>query len=139
MAFRCHTVKVKNDDDEALLDFLEGDVFRGGLKLVETAQPATAPLSQLALGLTKSLAKRHRNVSVQDFYLGLDFAGTAAGARLGQGDYIAAQIPEALLVIWSWDDWAYDPCNGHIVNKADPATVIPYNYLVFGVIRYDGP
>lgn len=138
VALRCHTVNVKNDGDEALLDFLEGDVFKAGLKLAETAQPAIAPLSQMALGITKSLAQRNRNVSVQDFYLGLDFAGTGMGARLAQGDYIAVQIPETLQVVWSWDDWVYDPRTGHIVSKAEPTRLIPYNYLVFGVTRYEG-
>src|SRR5687767_1423121 len=94
VAFRCHTVNVKNDADEAFLDFLEGDVFKSGLKLATIAQPAIAPLTGLALGLTKSIAQRNRNVSVQDFYLGLDFTGTSMGARLAVGDYIAVQIPE---------------------------------------------
>ena len=48
-------------------------MFKAGLKLAATAQPAIRPLSQMALGLTKGIAARHRNVSVQDFYMGLDF------------------------------------------------------------------
>lgn len=138
VGFRCHTVNVKNDDDEVLLDFLEGDVFKAGLRLAETAQPAIAPLAGMALGLTKGLARRNRNVSVQDFYLGLDFAGTGMGARLAQGDYIAVQIPEKLQVIWNWDDWVYNPANGQIVSKEHPENLIPYNYLVFGITRYSG-
>ena len=73
IAFKCFTVNVKNDDDEAFLSFLESETFQGGLKLVNTAQPALAPLSQMALGLTKTIATRNRNVPVQDFYMGLDF------------------------------------------------------------------
>lgn len=138
VALRCHTVNVKNDVDEAFLDFLEGDVFRAGLKLAATAQPAIAPLAGMALGLVRSVAKRNRNVSVQDFYLGLDFAGTDMGARLVQGDYIAVQIPETLKVVRRWDDWLYDPAIGQIVATDDPAQLIPYNYVVFGVSGYDG-
>ena len=78
-------------------------MFKAGLRLAETAQPAIAPLAGMALGLTRSIAQRNRNVSVQDFYLGLDFAGTSMGARLAQGDYIAVQIPEALKVVWDDD------------------------------------
>ena len=33
LAFRCYTVNVKNDQDEALLGFLESDTFRAGLRL----------------------------------------------------------------------------------------------------------
>jgi hypothetical protein len=138
MAFRCHTVNVKNDADEAFLDMLEGDVFKAGLKLVTTAQPAIAPLADMALGLTKSVAKRNRNVSVQDFYLGLDFAGTSMGGRLAQGDYSAVQLPESLRRVWRWDDWVFDPDSGLIVDRADNDKLIPYNYVVFGVSRYDG-
>jgi hypothetical protein len=138
LAFRCHTVNVKNDADEAFLDLLEGDTFKAGLKLATTAQPAIAPLANMALGLTKAVAKRNRNVSVQDFYLGLDFAGTGMGARLAQGDYIAVQIPETLRRVWRWDDWVFDPGSGLIVDRADANMLIPYNYTVFGVSRYDG-
>ena len=95
VAFHFHTVNVKNDDDEAFLNFLDGDAFKAGLKLVTTAQPAIAPLSGMALALTKSIAQRNRNVSVQDCYLGLDFTGTAMGARLAVGDYIAVQNPRS--------------------------------------------
>ena len=138
VAFRCHTVNVKNDADEAFLDMLEGGVFKAGLKLVTTAQPAIAPLTDMALGLTKAVAKRNRNVSVQDFYLGLDFAGTSMGARLAQGDYIVVQLPESLRRVWRWDDWVFDPGSGLIVDHADDSKLVPYNYAVFGVSRYDG-
>jgi hypothetical protein len=47
--------------------------------------------------------------TVQDCYLGLDFAGTSMGARLAVGDYIAVQIPEKLQQVWYWDDWVYGP------------------------------
>jgi hypothetical protein len=138
VALRFHTINVKNDADEAFLDFLEGDVFRSGLKLATAAQPAIAPLSGLALGLTKSVAQRNRNVSVQDCYLGLDFVGAAMGARLALGDYIAVQIPESLQRVWDWEDWVYEPRSGLIVSRDNPDTLIPYNYVAFGVSRYDG-
>jgi hypothetical protein len=50
LALRCFTVNVKNDDDEKLIAFLNRDVFKAGLKLLKTAQPAVAPLSEMALG-----------------------------------------------------------------------------------------
>jgi hypothetical protein len=137
LAFHCHTVNVKNDDDQSLLDFLDSDVFKAGLKLTTSLQPAIAPLASMALGLTKSIARRNQNVSVQDFYLGLDFEGTAMGARLAQGDYIAVQIPESFKRSWRWEDWAYDPESGMIVEKNTPDKLVPFNYLVFGVSRYE--
>src|SRR5205085_8912336 len=92
MAFKCRTINIQNDQDEAVLDFLESDVFKAGLKLVNTAQPVIAPFSEMALGLARTIAKRHRNVSVQDFDLGLDFNTIPTGARLAEGAYLAVQI-----------------------------------------------
>ena len=136
VAFRCFTVNVKNDDDEGFLAAMESDVFKAGLKLINTVQPAIAPLSEMAVGLTKSIAKRHRNVPVQDFYMGLDFTNILTGARLREGAYLAVQIPETFERVWRWDDWVYDPTSGQVVNKSDSAELIPYNYVVFGVSRY---
>jgi hypothetical protein len=137
LALRCFTVNVKNDDDEKFLAFLESDVFRSGLKLATTLQPAIAPLSAMAVGLTKAIAGRHRNVPVQDFYMGLDFGSVSTGARLAQGSYIAVQIPDKLERIWDWNEWTYDGTTGHIVAKNDQRTLIPFNYIVFGVSRHD--
>jgi hypothetical protein len=136
VAFKCFTVNVKNDEDEAFLGFLESDVFKAGLKLTSTVQPAIAPFSQMALGLTKSIAKRNRNVPVQDFYMGLDFSSIATRARLAEGSYLAVQIPETLQTAWDWAEWVYDPRNGQIVKKTQPSKLIPYNYLVYSVSRY---
>jgi hypothetical protein len=138
VAFKCFTVNVKNDDDEAMLGFMESDVFKAGLKLASTLQPAIAPLSGMAIGLTKSIAGRNRNVPVQDFYMGLDFSNIPTGARLAEGAYLAVQIPDTLQTVWDWSEWVYNPGNGQVVNKADPTQLIPYNYIVFGVSRYEG-
>jgi hypothetical protein len=138
LSFRCHTINVSNDQDEAILDFLESDVFKAGLKLVNTAQPVIAPFSELALGIAKTIAKRNRNVSVQDFDLGLDFSTISMNGRLAEGSYLAVQIPENQQVRWNWQDWVYDPGMDQVVKRADPQQLIPNNYLVFSVSRYDG-
>jgi hypothetical protein len=137
VAFRCATVNVKNDEDEAFLDLLESDVFKAGLKLGTAMQPAIAPLSSLALGLTKTLAARHRNVPVQEFSLGLDFSPIPTRARLVEGSYLAVQIPETQQVVWDWDQWAFSPSSGQVVRRDDPRQLIPYNYLVFSISRYE--
>jgi hypothetical protein len=139
VAFRCFTVNVKNDQDEALLGFLDSDVFRAGLRLASAAQPAIAPLAAMALGLTGALARRSRNVPVQDFYLGLDFGSNPTGARLALGSYLAVQVPESKRAVWDWDDWAYNPATGQVVRTADKSELLPYNYVVFGVSRCDAP
>lgn len=137
LGFRGFTVNVKNDDDERLLQMLETDTFKAGLKLIETAQPAIAPLTGMAVALTRSLAARHRNVPVQDFYLGLDFSDDPAGARLAAGSYLIVQIPETTQVGWHWDQWIYHRPSGRVVNKQDGKSLIPYNYLTLGITRYE--
>ncbi|MFX0197656.1 MAG: hypothetical protein ACFFCW_16170 [Candidatus Hodarchaeota archaeon] len=138
VALKCFTVNVKNDADEAFLGFLESDVFKEGLKLATTVQPAIGLLSQTALGLTKAIAKRNRNVPVQDFYMGLDFSNIPTRARLAEGSYLAVQIPESYQTAWNWDEWVYNPSNGQVANKDNPTQLVPYNYLIFSVSRYEG-
>jgi hypothetical protein len=85
VSLRCATVNVKNDSDETFLSFLESDTFRSGLQLAKVAQPALAQFSEMVLSITRAIAKRNRNVLVQNFYMGLDFGKTATGARLAEG------------------------------------------------------
>ncbi len=134
--FKCFTVNVKNEVDEAFLNLLESDIFRSGLKLVSTAQPAIALFSEMGLALTKSIASRNRNVPVQNFCLGLDFSDISTRARLAQGSYIVAQIPNDKQRIWRWDRWVYDRTSGYIVEKKDPQKPMPYNYIVFSISLY---
>jgi hypothetical protein len=102
---------------------------------MKTAQPALMPFSQMAVGLTKAIAGRHRNVPVQDFYMGLDFSGIPTRAQLAEGAYIAVQVPD--LAAWNWEEWMYNPRNGQIVNCVSSNQPIPYNYLVFSISRYE--
>ena len=133
------TVNVLNEDDEKLLRLLNGDAFKGGLQLLTTAQPALTPFSALAVGLTQTIASRHRNVAVQEVDLGLDFTNIAPRPRLAEGSYIAVQIPERLREEWHWNEWGYDPASGRILNAQQPDLPIPYNYIVISVSRYEGP
>ncbi len=138
VTLRCRTINVSNDEDEAFLSFLESDVFKAGLHLATAAQPVIAPFSEMALGLAKTIAARHRNVSVQDFDLGLDFSTIPMRGRLAEGAYLAVQIPESFQAVWDWDEWVYLPAKGLVVKRDDHQELIPYNYLVFGISRYEG-
>jgi hypothetical protein len=134
---RGFTVNVKNDSDEQLLSALGSDAFRNGLRLATTLQPAIAPLTAISIALTQTIAKRHRNVPVQDFYMGLDFdASVPTRARLREGSYVVVQLPESDSVVWRWEDWVLDRTNGHLVRASDRNSLVPYNYLVLGVSRY---
>jgi hypothetical protein len=138
LVFKCLTVNVKNEEDEAAIQFLESDAFKTGLKLATTVQPAIKPLSEMAIGLTKAIAKRRKNVAVQDIQIGLDFSNNPMGARLAEGVYIAVQIPETLTRVWDWSDWIYDTSTGQIVKDYSRDQLIPYNYIAFGISRYEG-
>jgi hypothetical protein len=132
---RCFTVNVQNDQDEKLLSALDSEVFKKGLKLATVAQPALAPLSEIAMGITRTVASRYRNVPVQNIQMGLDFGGPQLGARLAQGDYIAVQVPMQAITGWDWSDYKFNPKVGEIV-RADDGTPIPYNYFAFGISAY---
>jgi hypothetical protein len=136
---QCATVNVLNEGDEALLRFLDGDAFKGGLQLLTTAQPVLAPFVALTVGLTETIAARNRNVAVQAVDMGLDFSRIPLRPKLAEGSYIAVQIPETLESVWSWEDWRYDPATGHLVSALQRDLLIPYNYFVVSVSRYQGP
>jgi len=102
-------------------------------------QPAIKPLSEMALGLTKTLASRHDNVPVQDFYLGLDTGGTPMGARLAEGDYVVVQLPQDESEKWNWSNWTFIRSAGRITAAGDATKSIPYNHLVIGVRRHVEP
>jgi hypothetical protein len=137
VAFRCYTVNIKNEDDDSLIGFLDSDVFRAGLRLGATVQPAIGMLATMATGLTRALAQRRRNVPVQDFNLGLDFSRISTRAALAEGSYVAVQIPESTQLLWDWQEWMFYPSVGQIARRDDPSVRLPYNYLVLGVSRYD--
>lgn len=136
LSFSCQTVNIKNDNDEKMLEFMESDNFRSGLKLLSTAQPAIGPLASLLTGFTKTLLQRNRNVKVQEFYMGLDFNNSPMSARLAKGVYIVVQIPDMLTELWDWTEWIYKTSTGNIVRADDKKTLIPFNYVVFGVNLY---
>ncbi len=128
-ALEVGTVNVKNENDERALSFLDSPEFNQGVQLLTTAQPALAPLTGVALGLTKLMLRSRQNVPVQQFYLGLDHdsPGTT-GARLRKGPYIAVQAPDI-----SWGDWRFESSSGRVVSATSGSLDISYNYLIFRV------
>lgn len=137
VALKCFTINVKNEDDGGFLGFLESDVFRYGLQLGAFAHPALTLFSEMAYGITRAIARRTKNVPVQDFHLGLDFSNVPTRARLAEGSYLAVQIPDSIQSTWDWSAWEFSPNSGRIAKREDPTQLIPYNYLVFGVSRYE--
>lgn len=39
--------------------------------------------------------------------------------------------------LFDWNEWVFQPHTGQIVGKDDAAALIPYNYIVFSVSRYE--
>lgn len=130
-AFEIETVNVQNSEDEAVLNMLDSDEFKGGLGLLSTAQPAIAPLTKLATETTKLLASRSRNVTVQKHYIGLDTTHAPAGAPLVAGHFIVVQVPGPAEINWS--DYHFDRNYGTVVRKENGAQPLRYNYFIFRV------
>lgn len=121
LALNCCTVNVNSSGDEQFLGFLDSDLFKSGLKLATTAQPAIAPLSAMAVAVTRRVLSSQRNRKVQDFYLGLGLSDeNPSGARLRTGSYVAVQVPESDVQTWRWSDWEFDRDSGKIssINRA---------------------
>lgn len=136
VAFSCMTINLNNQQDKKMLGFLESETFKAGLELVTTFQPAVRPLSEIAMGLTKSVLTRTENVAVQKIYMGLDFSQIPLRARLRVGSYIAVQIPDTQIGSWDWREYGYARNTGQIVRRNQPGQMIPYNYFVFSIDRY---
>lgn len=133
--FKFYTINVRNEEDEKLIQFLEGDLFRSGLQILSTVHPAVALISQVSYNLTRHLASRGRNVPVQDVCLGLDFSHLATRSRLAEGTYLVVQLPPEAITTWSWSEWKYNRSSGVISHSEDRFESLKYNYMVFGVSR----
>jgi hypothetical protein len=132
VAFQVSTVNVENDDDQKILAFMDSDVLKKGLSLVNTINPAIPVVTSLVSGIVGAFASRHKNIVVQSFYLGLDFTKVQSRARLREGTYVCVQAPEEG---WDWSQWRWNRARGTIESVAAPPKPIPYNYLVIGVSR----
>ncbi len=133
VSFKCYTVNVKNDGDQKILGFLNNDVFKKGLQLLNTVNPVIPVVSGFATGIIDAFAHRNDNVPVQDFYMGLDFSGVQSRAQLREGSYVAVQVEDASA--WDWSQWVFKSGIGQIVSKQNPATGIPLNYVVFSISK----
>lgn len=134
--FSAFTVNVSNDDDERMLGFLDGDVFKKGLELANSINPLVPIVSGFAQGIGKAMLSKNKDVAVQKFELGLDFdLNSPVGAKLRQGSYIAVQAPQS----WNWTEWQYDVSRGMFVSKQNPTQPVPFNYVVFNVSKTTNP
>ncbi|MEP0884628.1 hypothetical protein NDI49_24065 [Trichocoleus sp. ST-U3] len=138
VAFHCVAVNVKNEEDERILKWLQSPFFSSGLTLITMPiNQLIAPVSELGIALVSLLANRYKNLTAQNFEMGLDFGTDPRYVRLAEGDYIAVQTPESMKLAWDWDEWVYDPSSGQVVNDYDRTELIPYNYIIFSVNRYE--
>jgi hypothetical protein len=135
------TINLLNEQEESLLSFMDSPVFKSGLTLLTSANPAIAPMTSLAQGIVAGVLSRNKNKKAQEVRLGLDFSDLAMGPRLRRGTYIALQLPQSdPSAVWpeqfQWDDWVYWPGEGRLASKADPNKRLPYNYLALGIDEY---
>lgn len=129
LAFKASTVLIANGGDQAIIDVLQSTVFKNGLKLLGTVQPALPQLVALAGGVTQNLIKREFNKQVQGFDLGLDFSSSRTSARLRRGSYVVVQVPGESS--WRWDDWMFDTDRQALVDAS--GKIAPHNVIIFAV------
>lgn len=131
IALRGRTVNVENSDDKGILGFLEQPVFKNGLELLNLVNPAVPVVTSMVSGITELVLKRHENIAVQAFDLGLDFSGVPSRAYLREGSYIIVQAPDEK---WDWSEWQFTRSTGKITKKGTNSP-IRYNYLVIGISK----
>lgn len=131
ISFKGKTVNVKNSGDDMVMAVFETPVFKSGLTLLHTAQPALKPLTSLATATVSAIAKRSSNAQIHTFELGLDFGGSATSARLSYGSYIVVQTDEESS--WDWNEYEWN-ASGMALHSKGKADVTPhFNYMVFAV------
>lgn len=129
LSFKARTILLGNSGDQVILDVLQSSVFKDGLKLMGTIQPALPQLVALAGGITSNLLSLSENEQIQCFDLGLDFSNSKTSARLRKGSYVMVQVPG--VSTWRWSDWFFDPHTMSVVDKEEqPAS---HNVIVFAV------
>ncbi len=134
IAFEVNVINLANEEDEAALHVLDSDVIKKGLDLAITALPGIETVTKLGEGLVKLVLTRNRNKIVQFFHLGLNLTDVPGPvARLREGTYVAVQCRRDLL---NWADWGYDSQRGLVVLRKDRSVRLPYNHLLFTVVKH---
>jgi hypothetical protein len=131
--FAASTVNVKNDDDQRFLGFISGDLFKGGLTLLSSVNPAVPVVAGFVKGIAEGIATHNNNKAMQDVYLGLDFETVATRPKLRVGSYIVIQVPSA--AAWDWTKWQFSYSNGQIVDAANASDPVPFNYFVISISK----
>ena len=131
IALTGRTINVANMDDKGILAFLDQPIFKRGLEMINVVNPALPVVTSMVLSISELLLKRHENIAVQSFDLGLDFSDVPSRAHLREGSYIIVQAPDEG---WDWSEWKFTRSTGKLTNKQTKKS-IPYNYLVIGVSK----
>lgn len=134
LSFRGETVNISSDDDNVVLDALNGEAFKSGLSLVASIQPALKPFVGLAASIVKAAAGRSRNKKVFKFDLGLDFNQGNLSARLRRGSYIIVQRGGGS---WRWPSFSFARSTRQVHRTADDQ-LLELNYLVISVDDFEG-
>lgn len=133
--FEGRTVNIRSGGSEAILAALESPVFKAGLSLINTAQPALKPFVSITTAAIKTLESGKNNKQVHEFNLGLDFDTRTTSTRLKLGTYIVIQS-DATTWDWSAFEWLRDPMLLRDTRLPSGAS-IGFNYLAIGVSRYE--
>ncbi|RIK94015.1 hypothetical protein FSY45_19920 [Comamonas sp. Z1] len=134
LAFEGRTYNIRSAGSDAILETLDSAVFRAGLSLLNTAQPALKPFVSLATGTMKLLANSGKNAQVHSFSLGLDFAERQTSISLRRGTYVVVQTDES---DWDWSNYTWDLHAMRLNDRRlEPQNSIGYNYTAIGVSHF---
>lgn len=135
LAFEGRTINVESDYDQQIINTFESNLFKAGLKLINSAKPVLKPYTALTVAAIKAIAGRSGNKQVHNFNLGLDFSNNATSNKLRLGSYLVIQTDDLINV----NDFHWNQATASLQYVNGPNTPIDFNYMVIGVSSFQAP
>lgn len=129
LSFEGRTVNVGSKINDAVQKMLGSPIFKNGLSLMTSAQPALKPFVGLAGSVVEAVAKSRGNYQVHNFNLGLDFSENVTSAKLRHGSYVIIQTNQT---DWDWNNTHWSPDALCLIDCRTGKSV-EANYLILGV------
>lgn len=129
LSFEGRTVNVGSKMNDAVQKMLGSPIFKNGLSLMTSAQPALKPFVGLAGSVVEAVAKSKDNYQVHNFNLGLDFSENITSAKLRHGSYVIIQTNQT---DWNWTNTHWSPDALCLIDNQTGKSV-EANYLILGV------
>jgi len=125
------TINLADRLEKRISEVLEGEVMKGGLDLLSTANPAFSMVRELVEGTTKMFLERHRNIVVHKVPIGLLINAKEADPKLREGSYALMQAASDW---FNLEDFCWNTERYRIEHKKSKEQ-LPCNHIVFSISK----